>query len=286
MRLSEETKTGTDEQLSAGELLRKQREELQLSLEDAAAKTRVAIDQLHALETGNTGYFASPAHLKGFVRVYTSFLGLDYSDILTRFGHSPAKASVISGVETPMPKKNWNIGIPVQKLIIPAILLVLILVTNSIINKENSSTSKPTLHSSASAAKPVTPRISSAIMPISGDRKNLSEESEQTKPPDTDLEQKEQLIVTVPGALKPETQSKSFVLSIVALKNTTITITVDSETPEEHELVAGDRIEWQGEKNIRLELPDAGAVEGSKNGKPLPKFGEDGARKTVLIRNE
>ncbi len=68
--------------LTPGEKLRNKREELKYSLEQVAAETSIRLHFLQAIEEDRTGAIASQTQLRGFIRLYASFLGLNPRDIL------------------------------------------------------------------------------------------------------------------------------------------------------------------------------------------------------------
>jgi cytoskeletal protein RodZ len=63
--------------MTTGEKLRQKREEKGLSLEKAAQETNIRAQFLRAIEEDNPGAMASPTQVKGFTRLYASFLGMD-----------------------------------------------------------------------------------------------------------------------------------------------------------------------------------------------------------------
>ncbi len=63
--------------MTTGEKLRQKREEKGLSLEKAAQETNIRAQFLRAIEEDNPSAMASPAQVKGFTRLYASFLGMD-----------------------------------------------------------------------------------------------------------------------------------------------------------------------------------------------------------------
>ncbi len=60
-----------------GDLLRSKREELQLSLADAQAATKIRRRYLEALEAGNDTIAPGEVYFRGFLRLYADYLGLD-----------------------------------------------------------------------------------------------------------------------------------------------------------------------------------------------------------------
>lgn len=72
-----------------GEQLRAAREARGLSLEDAAAGTRIKRVYLEALENEAFSLLPSPAHARGFLRRYARWLGLDETALLAEWDGMP-----------------------------------------------------------------------------------------------------------------------------------------------------------------------------------------------------
>jgi cytoskeletal protein RodZ len=62
---------------SVGELFRTKRESKKLSLNEVHQDTRMSINVLKALENDDFGSFESEIYLKGFVKNYAAYLGID-----------------------------------------------------------------------------------------------------------------------------------------------------------------------------------------------------------------
>ena len=71
-----------EENLSIGEILRKAREDQELSLEDISLATRIKEKYLAAIELDNWEVLPSSVQKKGFTRSYAAFLKLDPSPLL------------------------------------------------------------------------------------------------------------------------------------------------------------------------------------------------------------
>jgi len=65
-----------------GQILREKREEMKLSLEQVFEGTNIRIHYLQAIEEDRLGSISSQAQLRGFIRLYASYLGLDPKSIL------------------------------------------------------------------------------------------------------------------------------------------------------------------------------------------------------------
>jgi len=63
--------------VSIGDILRARREEKKISIADVSAETKINKKYLQALENGNYLLLPSPVFAKGFLKAYSTFLGLD-----------------------------------------------------------------------------------------------------------------------------------------------------------------------------------------------------------------
>lgn len=97
-------------QHSAGEKLREARGRLGLTLDSAAARTRIRRDYLEALETMDPRGLPSRAYCIGYLRTYAQFLELDDAAIVEQFKH---EADTQTGRAVPTaPKEKREIKLP------------------------------------------------------------------------------------------------------------------------------------------------------------------------------
>ena len=68
-----------------GELLQEAREARRLSVEEASARTRISTQMLRHLENDRFGELQADAYVKGFLRSYGGFLGLDVGLLIRRY---------------------------------------------------------------------------------------------------------------------------------------------------------------------------------------------------------
>lgn len=90
-----------------GNLLREAREKKSLSLEQVEADTRIRYKFLVALENEDYGALPAPAYVKGFLKTYAAYLGLDPQQVLALYHAvaatpSDAKLPSVPLVEVPM----------------------------------------------------------------------------------------------------------------------------------------------------------------------------------------
>jgi cytoskeletal protein RodZ len=94
---------------TAGDLLKEKRLLKELSLEDVAAKTKIKLEYLTAIENSDFGSLPSSTFAKGFLRNYAAFLYLNPDTILAMFRRDftqNAKGEIIPrGMVTPVNTK-------------------------------------------------------------------------------------------------------------------------------------------------------------------------------------
>src|SRR4030067_271164 len=65
-----------------GQQLRRRREARSLTIEQAAAATRIRAHYLRSIEGGDLDLLPSAVHARGFLRAYADFLGMDAEPML------------------------------------------------------------------------------------------------------------------------------------------------------------------------------------------------------------
>jgi cytoskeletal protein RodZ len=113
-----------------GEILRAAREEKKLTVEQVNRETRISVQTIRALERDDFGSFASETYLKGFLRNYAEFLGLDgnalWSMVATRAGSG---GGTTPSWEIEGTLKEEKLGAPrvVRRLILPLLVILVLL---------------------------------------------------------------------------------------------------------------------------------------------------------------
>lgn len=82
-----------------GELLRKRREELRLSLKEIENGTSIRTSYLQSLEDGNIDDLISPVYAQGFLRKYADFLQVDEKQLLA--AHPQVESQLTEVTEQP-----------------------------------------------------------------------------------------------------------------------------------------------------------------------------------------
>jgi cytoskeletal protein RodZ len=258
---------------SPGAVLRRCREFHGFTLEDASETTKIGISYLKALESDQISAFANQAYLKGFLRIYVNYLGLNYDDVARMYGKlfgvqddKPAPASVTSA-----PTRRSRRMISLKKMLFPALLLAMILITATFFNRPP----PPLVRPPAPAAVVLSPSPVTAVQTVQSSVRVKKEEAdiptkEDVRPPEPPVY--EEPVVSV----RPAEAAKGFILKIKVTQSGALTATVDDSGQQQYELEVGDVLEWKAEKKVTLELSNAGGVDVELNGKPYRALGPPG----------
>jgi cytoskeletal protein RodZ len=273
-----ETHTIDPSAASPGAILKRCREYHEISLEEAEESTKIGASYLNALEEDQISQFASMAYLKGFLRIYATYLGLNPDDMIRLYDKlytsSGPQDSKKSGTSTPPPRKKF----PLQKLVMPAVILVMILIAAAIVNRSPSTPLRQNqpVPIVASVVVPVVQPIRSSAKPPSSTKKTAESISNQQHPDSPPVVQNK---IQPP---QPENY-KGFIARMKVTHGGTLTVTIDGSTSQGYDLVVGDSIEWKADRSITLELSNSGGVEVELNGKLLKPFGQSGKPAVVVL---
>ena len=92
-----------------GAALKEAREDMGVSLEEAAADLKLRVTQLENIEAGNLDAFKDVFYLKYFIRDYAKYLGLNYDDMIDEFNEYMFEATSkipVKEIENQIKEKN------------------------------------------------------------------------------------------------------------------------------------------------------------------------------------
>jgi len=265
---------------SMGAILKRCREFHKISIEEAAEATKIGKNYLRALESDQLKEFQSLAYLKGFLRIYTAYLGLNPDDIIRICEKQYDPATPKTGKQKEQVEEQVRRSFPWQKLVLPALLLIMLLATSALLDRSATSppqrvVSKPT--AAPIAVPPVLPIRSTATTTVA-ERKTMPN-VQQTSPPKPDTSRTaRQNMQKLPVNI-----GEAFIVRMKVIQNSSIAVTIDGAALQSYDLAVGDIIEWKAEKNIAIELSNAGGVEAELNGKLLKPFGPAGKPTYVIL---
>ncbi|MFH1888632.1 MAG: RodZ domain-containing protein [Candidatus Omnitrophota bacterium] len=246
---------------STGAKLKNLRLQKGLSLEEAHKKTKIHLDILKAIEDDSLINF-SPVYIKGFLRIYCQFLGVDPRDFTSDYKEHKTTVKYVSELKkesrpafkirffNPFPFKAIRVKL---KIVIPLVLIGVFIIGLFNLGRFISSRSG---------------RVSKkSVAPAAVARKDQAKAT-----------------TTKPGGLPA---AKNISLDIHARENCFIDVKADGKVIFHSILKKGRSESWKAKDRIELSLGNAGAVELEVNGKRISGLGRKGQSvKNILITRE
>jgi cytoskeletal protein RodZ len=266
----------------AGTRLKKIRKELGISLEEVQKRTKIHLNILKAIE-GESLTNLSPVYLKGFLKIYCKFLGVDPGDYIDDYKESSYKVSekaaskiIQAKQDKPLPKAT-SIKLPsfrLSKKVIKIFIFIIIVIILWIIlfNLGKTIYSKRKSYPKR--------RIQSAILAKQKGNKNVLK-TEKVKP-----------VVLMPKPEIPQTIPQKEAVSGIRLgirahENCWISLKADGKLVFQRVLEKGRFQSWQAKNKMELSLANAQAVELEVNGQVFSNLGrKKQALKNILITKE
>ena len=274
---------GIPEDISLGSLLRRSREELHIDLDDVVRVTRIRRHYLEALEDEVWSELPPfQVFVKGFLRTYAEFLGLDKEMVLNYY----LRAYPFQKYEPPVLKEIRSQSARWYLIIIP--VLALALIAAIIYLKDISFFKKPFQYlEEHSLIEKTENAVEDEDNKGQDDKKKevvfSKDEKVVEKVKETALKSKsvEENIVlkepTIPIEKKDEKPlSPRFVLTANVNSKTWIGITIDDESVKEYLFQPGENIRWTAVKGFDILVGNAGGIEFSLNGKEVGNLGPEG----------
>ena len=224
-----------------GQYLRGAREAMGIDLRDAAQQTRIGVNFLIALEEEDFSKLPGEIFVKGFLKNYGRFLGLDENEVMKRYMQIKAQATIpladtvktekttvisdqIKARKTPIEPLAWGAAIVIS-------LIVLLIIS-----------------------KPTNKHTESSLSTISA--------------PTGTLQGMEQL-----QAERPE----KLYLEVIALEDTWLLVRTDTSPQKKAVLKKGESLIWSADSMFLLSYGDVSAVKLLLNGEELEVKGSKGS---------
>jgi len=244
---------------SVGTKLKNLRLQKGLSLEEVHKKTKIHLNILKAIEEDSLINF-SPVYIKGFLKIYCKFLGIDPRDCIPDYKEPKAKISYVSDLQE-KPASSFKIPsfklLPLKAIhikIIVTIILILIFIIG-LFNLGKFISFKASRLSKRAELPAVISSKTDSKVPI--------------------------------AKLQNSPVVKIITLDIHAKENCFIQVKADSRVIFQNILKKGRSESWQAKDKIELSLGNAGVVELEVNGKRISGLGRRGqAIKNILITKE
>ena len=163
---------------TVGEILLSGREKAGLSLEDVSQETRLAVKNLEYLETDNFEAVPAKVYVRGFIRTYAAFLGLDVEHLLSKYEVQTGQTHRTKGdlweIEAEVVEEKLGSAFSARRLLLPVILVIIALLIVFFIgtrwNRQEDETRIPPANEEAvvndtARVRPVEQRVEEAEQP-------------------------------------------------------------------------------------------------------------------------
>ncbi len=277
MLISQDNRTNalTKGPMSAlGERFRAAREARGLSLSDVAEQIRIRSVYLAAIEDENWSAIGAPVYIRGFLRTYGRFLGLDTEEIVAEFagesrtvaGPGPAAASTYFAEEAPPPRQlSWLIW---AASLVAVLLIAYVAYSAMTLHARQNPTLAALPSNSPSATAPASDSSLPSASPTPGGSATPSPGGSASPSPSGSASPSPQASAT-PGPLAPH------VLELRLMAPSWVRVTVDGNVSMEGTFPAGTARRFQG-KTAVLRIGNAGGVEILVDGKDVGLLGKAG----------
>jgi cytoskeletal protein RodZ len=118
---------------SVGEVLRNAREARDLTIVQVHQETKISVEVLESLEADDYGSFASETYLKGFLRNYAQFLGLDGDKLWSRISRKKSEGGEGAGsgaywdVEEAVREERLSSPRVFRRFILPLMIVIIVI---------------------------------------------------------------------------------------------------------------------------------------------------------------
>jgi cytoskeletal protein RodZ len=276
------------ESQSFGEYLKRERELREISLREIADDTKISFRYLQALEEDNTARLPAEVFIKGFIRSYAQYIGLDPDEAILRYQEfkrtqehpKEAPRFVLEESKASSWLRNKNLWMA----LLGALALAGVLVYAQAL-KEKTPLSAPQDRFQAGFEKPA---------PAVEDRENdpKAEPLREQVGTETEENSEEQPAadaevlaggnrVEEPKELPPPPPPADIVLA--AVERTWLSVAVDEKEPKEFILEVGAEVRLQVNESMRLDIGNAGGLVIRSGAKTLGPFGKSGRVKKDYV---
>lgn len=272
--------------LTVGQYLRQEREKRKITLDSVAKVTRITKENLEALENDEFQAISAPVIVRGFLRNYAIYLGLDPQALVARYDSQTNLIKIPGAKEASQPSKDEN---PVFKYLA---FLCILLAGVAIIYYLQKSPSPP---SPTPLSPAVTPAPSpGSPSPATGARPSpLKTETSPGKavpqviPPEKEKKPSEKLVTaaTVPGE-KETTPDRRHVLKAVATEKTWLRILNDEQQVSDVLLQPKETSSWTARRQFHITIGNAGGIELFLNGVSQGRLGKSGEVINLVLPRE
>jgi cytoskeleton protein RodZ len=285
---------------SFGERLKRGREEKNISLDDVVQATKINKGILTAIENDQSEFLPPMVFVRGFIRNYARYVGLDEKELLDLYNETCAGKKAETMSEELKARKKIKFSAFYLFLILVFVLATLLGYQYFLRNysenkpsfeppKKNSSekTQTPLVDQTGIAKNSVAP-LGAETSPFARETPTLENQSSPAP-----LSSDEKAAGAEPAAASTPALPIPINMQAKCYATTWVGYIIDNGQPSQIFLFPGDEFSWEWQQKLELKLGNAGGIKVTVNGAPLKPLGKSGevlsvafGRDTVALRGE
>lgn len=236
-----------------GNLLATERKKKGLEIVDVEQATGIRSTYLIALEQGRYAALPGEVYVKGFIRNYGNYLGLDGSHLVHLYSDSVREIAPIAPPSDTAHKVNQKKQRLSKRQLANTLIVLLILLVSawSLYSWQKSSTSSPSVNKPAAVSRSHGQPIVQTVPAAGG-------------------------TTTSATAVVPSASKRRVVLAAVYSDRCWTSVIADGKSIYEGIPKIGESFIWEADQQIIVNFGNAAAVELTFNGQPVGKIGERG----------
>ncbi|MFQ5543368.1 MAG: helix-turn-helix domain-containing protein [Nitrospiria bacterium] len=260
-----------------GEYLRNQRQERDISIEELAARTRIPLRFVHAIEKNQFEEIPNQVSAKGFLRSYVRYIGIEETSALEAFSKIVQKQVPLQNIKEKDEflsylQVNASSKYPFPRKIVFLIggMISLLLVVAGLLPERKPNLNQKVPAEVVDAKKNGESESAPAVDLLVTDEKVLEKVEEFP------LENQETSNIADSRELMSEVNQEPLTLSLKALEASWVQVIIDENETKEALLQVDDMVKWQANERFLLTLGNAGGVQIFLNDRDLGSFGPSG----------
>ncbi len=270
-------------------LLKETRISKGLTLDIVHEATKIPMDVLKAIEEGYSIRILTPFYYRGFVKIYSEFLGLKVADVLKEYNVQPSEVKIVpkyikstpkAAVQTPnvlieQTQEFWRILWTTKtrnNLLRIAAAIVALIVFVKVVG-------------CVAGAIKSRPKNSKTVVLLKNNKKVSQVKKEQFKE-EARIEEEEP-VKEAAKIIVAQAQNRKVTLAVHASKDTSIQIKVDGKIVFQMTMKKGTVENWEANNEIELSGKNIGSLDLEVNGKDISSLSSANRRaKSVVITKD
>ena len=236
---------------SVGSMLREAREKKKLTIDDVARATKIKKDLLEALEEDEYEKLPAPTYVRGFLKIYASYLGLDPGEIVGEYlKDHPGDSEQVLVLDVEGQVKERGDRRAIGYAVVGGIAILVLLVAAFAIRGLKRSSRKVPL-----------------------------------PPPQMEILEPSTVVIDEAGLLEPVVPQppREMELRVKATRDVWIKVIADGATVFQNVVKKGDEEFWKGKSGFKMRVGRPDAVILTLDGNPITLSGKTSKPRTIEI---